>query len=347
MVSNSFATAPRRLAGLVALVVITLSSSGCGTTAWRTPDGRIATGKINFQREPDTGRTYHLYIPSSYDARRSYPLVISAHGTFPFDHAMMQRDRWADVAERYQMIVCAPDFDAANGLLSIPMDRPAPELLRDEVATLKIIKQLKARYNIRPQATMITGWSGGGYPAHFIGLRHPDLFRCIVSRTANFSPLLVSEDVARRARHMHVYIFYGMFDLPGFKSLAENTYFWYAARGFQNATLRELPGGHNPHQDEAARYFARILKRYPAVTLKATYVAGKGPRTVRFRAQIKDLDAAPGESPKVVWDFGDQTKGEGVMTTHDYSRSKTYRVFVSVTDASGHREYAQGRYKIR
>jgi poly(3-hydroxybutyrate) depolymerase len=338
---------PHRLAGLIALIIITLSSSGCGTTSWRTPDGRIATGKINFQTEPVTGRTYHLYVPSSYDASRSYPLVISAHGTFPFDQAMMQRDRWADVAERYQMIVCTPDFDAANGLLSIPMERPAPELLRDEAATLKIIEQLKARYNIRRHATMITGWSGGGYPAHFIGLRHPNLFRCIVSRTANFSPLLVSEKVAENARHMHVYIFYGTFDLPGFKSIAENARLWYGMRGFQNATIRELPSGHDPHQDEAARYFAYILQHHPVVTIKATYVAGKSPRTVRFQALVSEPDRDQGKPPKVVWDFGDRTKGKGIMTTHDYLLSKTYNVLVTVTDASGHRECAQTRYKIR
>jgi len=347
VVGNSPVAAPRRLAGLVALVIITLSSSGCGTTSWQTPGGGIATGKIDFQKEPVTGRTYHLYVPRSYDPGRSYPLVISAHGTFPFDHALTQRDRWADVAERYQMIVCAPDFDSANGLLNIPVDHPAPELLRDEAATLRIIEQLKARYNIRPHATMITGWSGGGYPAHFIGLRHPDLFRCIVSRAANFSPLLVSEEVASRARHMHVYIFYGMFDLPGFKSIAQNAHFWYARRGFQNATMRELPSGHDPHQDEAARYFARILQHHPAVTLKATYVAGDNPRMVRFRALVKDPDARPGESPRVVWDFGDHAKGEGIMTKHGYALARTYNVLVSVTDASGHRECAQAHYKIR
>jgi len=251
------------------------------------------------------------------------------------------------VAEKYRMIICAPDFDSANGLLAIPPDHPAPELLRDEDATLRIVAQLKSRYHIMPHGIMITGWSGGGYPAHFIGLRHPDLFRCIASRTANFSTLLVSEDAARRARHMHVYIFYGMFDLPGFKTIARNAHEWYARRGFENATMRELPTGHDPNQAEAARYFADILQHYPVVTLKATYVAESRPRTVRFRAVVDDPDAGPGEPLHVAWDFGDHARAEGVVATHDYAQPSTYDVLVSVTDSSGRRECAQAHYRIK
>lgn len=250
----------RHLAGPAILAGVALLASGCGTTSWRTPDGRIATGRIDFQKESVTGRTYHLYVPHSYDPGRPWPLVITAQGTFPFDHAMMQRDRWVDAAERHGMIVCAPDFDSANGLLNIPLDHPPPELLRDEEATLKIIDELKTRYNIMPHAIMITGWSGGGYPAHFIGLRHPELFRCIVGRTANFSPLLVSPETARQARHMPVYVFYGAFDLPGFKSMAETAEFWYTTVGFDKFTIRQLPGGHDSHEEEAARYLAGILQ---------------------------------------------------------------------------------------
>ena len=127
------------------LVAALLCVSGCGTEAWRNADGSIVTGKVSFQKEAATGRTYHLYIPTTYNPRRAYPLVVSGHGTFPFDEAAQQRDRWIEVAERYGLIVCAPDFDSATGFLGVPTDRPAPELVRDDEACTAILKEVFSR----------------------------------------------------------------------------------------------------------------------------------------------------------------------------------------------------------
>ena len=332
---------------LLLLASATVTTGGCAADAWRTPAGAVITGKINFQKEPDTGWTYHLYVPKSYTPTRSYPLVITAHGTFPFDHALMQRDRWTKVAERYGMIVCAPDFDSANGLLSVPLNRPVPELLRDEKATLRIIDELERRYNINRDAIMITGWSGGGYPAHFIGLRHPDLFRCIVGRAANFSMNLVSDAFADRARHMHVYVFYGSADLPGFGGINGDAQFWYRLHRFQNFEIRRLNGGHDPHQDEAARYFDDIIKHWPTVHVNAIRRASDAPLTVRFRADVRCSNSPGGRVETLLWDFGDGQRAAGQAVTHTFRRPGTYKVFLTVTDAAGYRECAQKWLKVQ
>ena len=46
-----------------------LFAGGCATQEWRNPDGTIITGKVSFQKEPTTGRTYQLYIPTTYNPR--------------------------------------------------------------------------------------------------------------------------------------------------------------------------------------------------------------------------------------------------------------------------------------
>jgi len=331
-----------------ALLVGAVVAGGCasGSQVWRTADGRIATGRIDFQKEPTTGRVYHLYVPTTYNPRKAYPLVITAQGTFPFDQAAGQRDRWVEVAERTGLIICSPDFDSATGLLGIPADRPAPELVRDETAILAILDELKQHYNIRSDAVMITGWSGGGYPAQFIGLRHPDLFRCIVGRTSNFKENLVTDDVATRARHMHVYLFFGQGDLPGFADMNRDANFWYTIRRFQNFEIRELPGGHNPHQEEAARYFLDLINHWPSIRIDATPTEGRAPLAVRLRALARDPDAPDGRVDSVLWNFGDDSVAVRPEGVHTYDKPGLYNVFLTVVDKDGHREYTQAWVRV-
>jgi poly(3-hydroxybutyrate) depolymerase len=266
---------------------------------------------------------------------------VTAQGTFPFDQAAEQRDRWITAAERYGLIICSPDFDSANGLLGIPADRPAPELVRDELAVLAILKELFARYNINRDAVMITGWSGGGFPAHFIGLRHPDIFRAIVGRTANFNEHLVADETAHRARHMHVYVFFGQGDLPGFDEMNRNANFWYTVRGFRNFVIRRLPGGHDPNQIEAARYFDNIVRHWPAVHIVATPTQGPAPLTVRLEARVRDPDSPDGRVDSVLWNLGDDAVSAKPVLEHTYAERGLYNVFLTIVDLDGHHEYAQ------
>ena len=134
----------------------------------------------------------------------------------------------------------------------MPSDHPAPELVRDEQAILAIVKEVFSRYNINREAVMITGWSAGAFMAHYIGMRHPDIFRCIVARCGNFNEHLVTDDVALKARHMHVYCFFGEADWPGFSGQSRDAQTWYTLRGFRNFEIRAMPGGHDPNQTEAA-----------------------------------------------------------------------------------------------
>ncbi|HUU11571.1 MAG TPA: PKD domain-containing protein [Phycisphaerae bacterium] len=327
--------------GLMLGVAVLAASAGCAAQPWRHADGTIVTGKVDFQREATTGRTYHLYVPKTYNPKRAYPLVLTAQGTFPFDQAAGQRDRWVDVAERYGLIVCSADFDAATGWLGVPKDRPAPELVRDDEAAMAIIREIKGRYNIDPDALMITGWSGGGFPAHYIGLNHPDVFRCIIGRTANFNEHLVSDDVAQRARHVHVYVFFGEGDLPGFDQMNRDANFWYTVRGFRNFVIRRLPGGHNPNQTEAARYFLNIVNHWPATHIEASATSGPAPLTVTLRALVRDPDSRDGRVDSVLWNLGDNTVSSRAEIAHTYTKPGVYNVFLTVVDLDGHHEYAQ------
>jgi hypothetical protein len=321
-------------------------AAGCANSDLRKPDGSVATGRIDSQREATTGRVYHLYIPTTYNPKRAYPLVVTGHGAFPFDQAAGQRDRWVDVAERYGLIICAPDCDSATPWLAVPRDHPAPELVRDEKAVVAIVKDIEAKYNINRTAIMITGWSAGGFMAHYIGMTHPEIFRCIVGRASNFKEGLVSDDVALRARHMHVYLFFGEGDLPGWDTMNRDANFWYTVRGFHNFVIRQLPGGHDPNQTEAARYFLNIVNHWPAIQINASATEGPAPLSVTFQALVRDPDSPDGRVDSVLWNLGDTTVSSRPEVTHVYEKPGLYNVFLTVKDLDGHQEYSQAWIKV-
>ena len=326
---------------VAALVAALLAAGGCGQDTWRRPDGTLVTGKVSFQKEPTTGRTYHLYIPTTYNPRRAYPLVVTGQGMFPFDEAAQQRDRWVDVAERYGIIICSPDLDSATGFLGVPSDRPAPELVRDEQAVVAVVREVRSRYNINPDGMMITGWSAGAFAAHYIGLHHPEVFRAIVGRAGNFNERLVPDDVAQRARHMHVYVFFGEGDLPGWPAMNREANYWYTVRGFRNFVIRPMGGGHDPNQLEAARYFLNVVNHWPAIHIDADKTEGQAPLTVTLRARVRDPDSPDGRVDSVLWNLGDNTVTSRPEVVHTYTKAGLYNVFLTVVDLDGHREYQQ------
>jgi poly(3-hydroxybutyrate) depolymerase len=328
------------MAGMLAV------GSGCGTSTWRGADGKVATGRVDSQKEATTGRIYHLYIPTTYDPRRAYPLVVTFHGAFPFDEAMGQRNRWVDVAEKYGLIVCSPDGDGATPWLGFSKDHPSPELERDDKAVVAIVKEVESRYNINKTAIMITGWSAGGFTAHYVGLNHPEIFRAIVGRCSNFNENIVSDDVARRARHMHVYLFFGEADWAGFNDMNRTANFWYTVRGFRNFVIRQLPGGHDPNQAEAARYFLNIINHWPAIRISASATGGQAPLTVTFQALVRDPDSPDGRVDSVLWNLGDTTVSAKPELSHTYEKPGLYNVFLTVKDLDGHQEYTQAWIKV-
>ncbi|HUT57522.1 MAG TPA: caspase family protein [Phycisphaerae bacterium] len=310
--------------------------------SWQPPPGSVQKGKIDARKEAVTGRKYYLYVPSNYDPARAYPLVVSAHGAGLFDGAKKDRDRWIEVAERYGLLVCCPEFESPKTpFLRLKAGEVAPELIRDEKASLAIIEEVKVRFHVNRDAVLMTGFGKGAYAAHFIGIRHPDIFRAVVGRCGDFSEHLVSNDFAHRARHMHVYTFFGERDLPGVDEMNRNANFYHTVRGFRNFVIRRLRGGHDSNEAEAARYFKNMVNHWPTTRIEATPTSGKAPLSVMFRARVRDADTPDGQVDSVLWNLGDGAVSGHPELVHTYVSPGLYNVFLTVVDLDGHHEYAQ------
>ncbi|MCD4825864.1 MAG: prolyl oligopeptidase family serine peptidase [Phycisphaerae bacterium] len=185
-----------------------------------------------------TDKGYYIYVPSTYSRSKKYPLVITLHGTWPWDVAKFQIMEWKALAEQKQFIVVAPKLHSPNVWRE--------GLDKDEQYILAIVREVTSRYNIDKKKILLTGFSSGGYPMYYTGLRHPDKFDMLVARACNAdSRLFMQIDVADNARRIPVVIFVGKDD-HGLQKSSWIALRWLREHGWnkKNSYRKVYRGGH-------------------------------------------------------------------------------------------------------
>ena len=191
---------------LVLLLALVSAAGGCAVD-------QLQNTPVSQWREidPATGRGFWIYVPSTYSHRTPAPLVISCHGTPPYDIAEHHIREWKMLGERNGCIIVCPELIGTDGLIG---DGPLAGMLADERYILSLISTLGYRYNIDRNNVMITGFSGGGFPTYWIGLRNPRVFSVAVARSANFSRPNLDNWYPPEAKQVAVYVYHGEND-PG------------------------------------------------------------------------------------------------------------------------------------
>jgi len=126
---------------------------------------------------------YALYVPASYDAARSWPLVLSLHG-YSSDHILNLRRVFGrgdspDEPECHAK-TCFPKLPDVGFLVASPYgfgslwyEGPA------EMEVLDVLADVCASCNVDPDRIYLTGLSMGGGGTWHLGVRYPDLFAAI------------------------------------------------------------------------------------------------------------------------------------------------------------------------
>ena len=233
---------------LAAMVFVGLAA-GCAVTQ---PQNTPHPPKL--LTDPATGQAYYLYVPSKYNPLRPMPVIVSCHGTDPYDVPARQIGEWKWMGEQHGCIIVCPRLSSTDGIFgSGPTDR----LLADERVIMSILGQLQYMYNIDRRNMMITGFSGGGFPTYFVGLRHPDIFSVVVGRACNFNQATLDGWYPDEAVKMPIFIYYGDADLGAIRGQSENAIAYFRSAGFKVET-QTLPGvGHQRHPEVAMRFFIK------------------------------------------------------------------------------------------
>ncbi len=222
-------------------------------------------GMQTHETEPRTKTDYWLYLPEDYVAHNGqhpsggrWPLVVTFHGLRPYDNDSWQNKEWQEEADRYGFIVLAPSLRTCDTLTMIPpLTNPdAPFLKKDEAAILAVMDEVFRRTNADPNRVLATGFSSGGYIAHFMLNRHPGRFSCLAVRQADFHENLVDPAQVPRYRHVKIGIFFGENDISLCREESKRAVEWYRRYGFDVEAKYVTGLGHERTPQTAATFFA-------------------------------------------------------------------------------------------
>jgi poly(3-hydroxybutyrate) depolymerase len=217
--------------------------SGC--PVFQSTDTPISETKVV---EATTGTPYWIYVPSTYSEERDWPLVITLHGTNPWDTYTAQILEWKALAEEKGFIVVAPNLASSQGIFP-HVSRPSwyQDLEKDERNILAILDEVKGKYRIErdPNAVMLSGFSAGGYAMFHTGLKNPSRFGMLIARACNTDVQMMEEliPITDAAKRMPISIYWGKDE----EVLTKQGYavFEYLRRhGYKQAKMQEVAGGH-------------------------------------------------------------------------------------------------------
>ena len=185
------------------------------------------------------------------------PVIVTCHGTPPYDVAEMHIREWKMLGEQNGCIIIAPELLGTDGIFG---DGPTQAMMDDEKFILSILSMVGYHYTVDWSNIMLTGFSGGGFPMYFTGLRNPNVFSVLVARSCNFNEAqprrvvsaggLVAErdDLRRRAR-------------PGaIQAQTDAAIAYLRSKGFRLET-KVIPGiGHERVPEVAMDFFRRHMR---------------------------------------------------------------------------------------
>ena len=239
----------RRLIMCILLSLTALFVAGCPV-----PQPQDTPVRPKLLTEPITGGVYYLYVPSTYRKDKPAPVIVSCHGTDPFDVAAYQVGEWKWLAEQYGCILICPKLTSTDGIFGAG---DIHQLLRDERLIMTILGQLHYVYNIDRRNILMTGFSGGGFPVYFVGLRHPDVFSVVVARNCNFNRHAIDGWYPPSALKTPIMVYYGQNDPLAIKVQSEDAISYLKSNGFIVET-DVLPGsGHERHPEVAMQFWLR------------------------------------------------------------------------------------------
>jgi acetyl esterase/lipase len=280
-----------------------------------------APGRTLQQKDPEQRRDYSLYIPSYYKSDRAWPLLVTCHGTRPYDTAPRQLTEWKGLAEQKGFLLAVPELNGTSAGLAPPAAEQIRRQLDDEAAILSIVRTVSAAYNVDPAKVFLTGWSAGGFAVAFTGLRHPDVFRALSLRQPNFDPAYVELCVPFLDRNQPIQVMFG--DLDPLKPGASKCVEWLRAHDFE-PVVNERPGSHKRDPSPVYAFLSDTVRHGSWVRVQ---VQEDGTDPMRLllgaRSSFKPV--------KYLWDFGDGSpRVADASPAHRYTQPGEYNIRVGV-----------------
>lgn len=240
-----------------------LDSLGAGTDPFAARRGEFK--KAYLSAVDSTLQPYQMFVPSSYDKSKLFPLIIALHGMGADENSYLSaygQGAFKIEAEKHGYIVACPKGR-----------KPASMYIGDaEKDVMDVLAEVRRAYNVDPDRIYLTGHSMGGFGTWSVAMNHPDVFAALgpvsggnenpsnMSKIAHIPQIIVHGDddhtvSVERSRAMVA---------MGKKLGAEIKYI-------------EVPGG--DHGNVVAPNFPAVFEWFDAHKRKAGVAAGAAART--------------------------------------------------------------------
>nr|AIT56387.1 esterase LC-Est1 [uncultured bacterium] len=138
--------------------------------------------KAYLSQVDNTLQPYRLYVPTTYDGTKAFPLVIALHGMGGDENSYFdsyQRGAFMIEAENRGYIVACPKGRQPASMYVGPAERDV----------MDVIAEVRRDYKIDPDRIYMTGHSMGGYGTWSIAMNHPDVFAALAPVAGGGNPL--------------------------------------------------------------------------------------------------------------------------------------------------------------
>jgi phospholipase/carboxylesterase len=193
------------------------------------------TGIFHDHNEPGSRGGFSLYVPEYYTPDRAWPLVMALHGGSGNGRGFLWS--WLRDARSHGAILIAPTAtgNASNSKTTWALmgeDTDTPNLMR-------ILEQVRSRWNIDATKMLLTGMSDGGTFCYVSGLESASPFTHLAPVSATFHPLMAEMADAERLRGLPIHLVHGKLDWMFPVQVARQTRQLLSAAG-ANVTYREI-----------------------------------------------------------------------------------------------------------
>lgn len=192
------------------------------------------TGIFHDANEPGSRGGFSLYVPEYYTTDRAWPLVMALHGGSGNGRGFLWS--WLRDARSRGAILVAP---TATGPTP---DKTTWALMGDDTDTpnlMRILEQVRSRWNVDPTKMLLTGMSDGGTFCYVTGFDGTSPFTHLAPVSATFHPLMAEMADAERLRGLPIHIVHGKLDWMFPVQVARQTSQALSAAG-ADVTYREL-----------------------------------------------------------------------------------------------------------
>ncbi|MBR1267313.1 phospholipase [Bradyrhizobium sp. AUGA SZCCT0222] len=193
------------------------------------------TGIFHDHNEPGSRGGFSLYVPEYYTPDRAWPLVMALHGGSGNGRGFLWS--WLRDARSHGAILIAP---TATGNASSSKSTWA--LMGEDTDTpnlMRILEQVRSRWNIDATKMLLTGMSDGGTFCYVSGLESASPFTHLAPVSATFHPLMAEMADAERLRGLPIHLVHGKLDWMFPVQVARQTRQLLSAAG-ANVTYREI-----------------------------------------------------------------------------------------------------------